>query len=58
MLVLNADLRGQKPMRRFRFPPNKSFVSAFVSVFSVSKYEAVKLYESPGRAESLPIELN
>ena len=103
--VLNADLRGQKPMRRFRSPQgaalragqfsaaalwqapcgkemkgmrNRAFatvppqktpseaphrllladprrtnrrVSALLSAFlSVSKYGAVKLFESPGRA--------
>jgi hypothetical protein len=55
--VLNADLRGQKPMRRFRSPPNKSvtFVTAFSAFLSVSKYGAVKLFESPGRAGGLPM---
>jgi hypothetical protein len=104
--VWNADLRGQKPMRRFQSPQGpalragqfsaaalwqapggkemkgmrsrafatvppqktpseaphrllladprrtKTFVSAFISV---SKYGAVKLFESPGRAGGLPM---
>ncbi len=108
--VLNADLRGQKPMRRFRSPQgpalragqfsvaalwqapcgremkgmrNRAFatvppqktsseaphrllltdprrtnrrLSALLSAFlSVSKYGAVKLFESPGRAGGLPM---
>ncbi len=111
MPVLNADLRGQKPMRRFRSPQgpalragkfsaaalwqapcgkemkgvrNRAFatvppqqtpseaphrllladprrtnrrLSALLSAFlSVSKYGAVKLFESPGRAGGLPME--
>ncbi len=110
MPVLNADLRGQKPMRRFRSPlgpalragqfsaaalwkapcgkqmkgmRNRAFatvppqktpseaphrllladprrtnrrLSALLSAFlSVSKYGAVKLLESPGRAGGLPM---
>ena len=108
--ALNADLRGQKPMRRFRSPQgpalragqfsaaalwqapcgkemkgmrNRAFatvppqktpseaphrllladprrtnrrVSALLSAFlSVSKYGAVQLFESPGRAGGLPM---
>ena len=80
---MNAYLRGQKPMRRFRSPQgpalragqfsaaalwqapcgkemkgarNQAFANAFSAFLSVSKYGAVKLFESPGRAGGLPME--
>jgi hypothetical protein len=55
---LNADLRGQKPMRRFPSPPNKSmFVSAFISVSQCFKIRSCQTLKLPGRARGLLMEL-